>query len=426
MTTINSIEELKGINFELIPEDDKWSFGESKEHPMHRIHAYPAKFPGFIAEKAIDFALDNGVVLETIADTFCGCGTVALAAKQRNFNFWGVDINPVATLIANSKLHDYDIFKVEEYYKEIKSNLLGSTESLSQSSNSRIQYWFNKNTIGELSRLLESINTTAPEGKYRDLFLTVYSSILKTTSKWLSKSIKPQVDPNKIIIKVTDAFERNYNKTLKALKIASESSSNITIETNNFLNTNCVAPKIDLLVTSPPYVTSYEYADLHQLSTLWLGFTEDYKELRQDTIGSLYKSGSRGDVREGRLNQTVKQMILNLNDTNISKTRINSIITYYLDMQNVVKKIARSINNNGMVVFVIGDTEYKGIKITNAKHLVECLLLNNIADIKLVKRKISNKSLTPYRDKNGRFTKDKNARKIYSEEFVVIGRKFDA
>jgi len=38
----------------------------------------------------------------------------------------------------------------------------------------------------------------------------------------------------------------------------------------------------------PPYVTSYEYADLHQLSTLWLGYTDDYRKLRSGSIGSLY------------------------------------------------------------------------------------------------------------------------------------------
>lgn len=35
--------------------------------------------------------------------------------------------------------------------------------------------------------------------------------------------------------------------------------------------------KVDLLVTSPPYVTSYEYADLHQLSLIWLRFGDDYR-----------------------------------------------------------------------------------------------------------------------------------------------------
>lgn len=37
-------------------------------------------------------------------------------------------------------------------------------------------------------------------------------------------------------------------------------------------------------------MTSYEYADLHQLSSLWLGYTEDYRDLRKGSIGSIYNS----------------------------------------------------------------------------------------------------------------------------------------
>jgi hypothetical protein len=29
---------------------------------------------------------------------------------------------------------------------------------------------------------------------------------------------------------------------------------------------------VTLVITSPPYVTSYEYADLHQLTSIWLGY----------------------------------------------------------------------------------------------------------------------------------------------------------
>ena len=46
--------------------------------------------------------------------------------------------------------------------------------------------------------------------------------------------------------------------------------------------------------------------------------------------------------------------------------------------------------------------------------------------LKVHKRKISNKMLTPYRDKNGRFTNSSNGRKVYAEEYVVIGKKIRA
>ena len=52
------------------------------------------------------------------------------------------------------------------------------------------------------------------------------------------------------------------------------------------------------------------------------------------------------------------------------------------------------------------------------------MLMSGFSDIEISKRKISKKILTPYRDTRGRFTTDSNSRKVYSEEFILIGRKF--
>ena len=41
-------------------------------------------------------------------------------------------------------------------------------------------------------------------------------------------------------------------------------------------------------MTSPPYVTSYDYADIHQLSALWLGYASDYRTLRKEHAGNQY------------------------------------------------------------------------------------------------------------------------------------------
>lgn len=79
--------------------EDEWNFSNDTEFTMHSIHTYPAKFPSFIAKKAFDYAEAEGVKIEKVADIFCGCGTVALEAKTHSKDFWGCDINPVATLI---------------------------------------------------------------------------------------------------------------------------------------------------------------------------------------------------------------------------------------------------------------------------------------------------------------------------------------
>ena len=91
-------------------------------------------------------------------------------------------------------------------------------------------------------------------------------------------------------------------------------------------------------------------------------------------------------------------------------------------MQNVVKKCSEMLNSGGMVFFVVGDTEYKGVKIMNSEHLIEALKENGFSDIKVAKRRISKKLLTPYRDATGKFSSDKTQRAIYHEELIISGR----
>ena len=107
-TIITSIQDARSLNMDTVDMDDFWNVGESPEHKIHSIHAYPAKFPAFIAEKAIEYAKKEDFPTKCISDIFCGCGTVAFEAKKQNIDFWGCDINPVATLIAKVKSGEYE------------------------------------------------------------------------------------------------------------------------------------------------------------------------------------------------------------------------------------------------------------------------------------------------------------------------------
>ena len=192
------------------------------------------------------------------------------------------------------------------------------------------------------------------------------------------------------------------------------------IITGSFLDSSVKKPRVDMIITSPPYVTSYEYADLHQLSSLWLGFVEDYRDLRDGSIGSLYHAYNF-ERELKRLNSVGSRIVFRLLDQHKPKAR--SVAKYFLDMQQAAKICFSMLSDSGMALFVIGNTEYKGVKIDNALHLAESLLNSGFANLLVTKRKVSKKILTPYRDKRGRFTTDGTGRKVYAEEFILIGRK---
>lgn len=423
-TTIKTIEDALTYDITAVEVEDYWNLGDVPELKMHSLHAYPAKFPAFIAQKAISLALEKGIQVETISDIFCGCGTVALESKMNNIDFWGCDINPVATLITKAKTYNYDINKLSKFYQNVKAAFFAEIQANDNNyfnANERIKYWFKKEQFDDLLKLKTAI-LEIPQGKYRIVFECLFSSILKPTSRWLTKSIKPQIDPNKNIVDVWESFERQYKKLTKCLLEISESCSKIEISTCSIL-TKKKLPQVDLIISSPPYVTSYEYADLHQLSSLWLGYTEDYTSLRKGTMGSAYNSESFNyDILD--LNETARNIIseLKVNDK-IANAKIRSIARYYIDMQKAAEQCYKMLNLGGMALFVIGDTEYKGTQIHNSKQLVESLIRSGFGEVTISKRKITNKILSPYRDENGKFTNNKDDREIYHEEFVIIGRK---
>ena len=405
--------------------DDEWNLSDSEEYLMHTIHAYPAKFPAFIASKAFDYAQQEGVDVEKVADVFCGCGTVALEAKLHGKDFWGCDINPVATLIAKTKSESYKTETLDRYCRRIRVSFerVEVPQNAYTVSNERLQYWFTENSYTALYRLKQSIEQEVPRGKYRDAFLCLFSSILKASSRWLTKSIKPQIDPNKREIDVVKTFYIQFQKFIHAIDQVQDheiAKSEIEIATENFLEPHKLR-KVDLIISSPPYVTSYEYADLHQLSTLWLDYADDYRDLRKGSIGSVYNStGFSLDLDS--LNAVGREVVQNLLNNKKATAQVRSVGRYYLDMQRAIHQCSSMLNNAGMAFFVVGDTEYMGVKVKNSVHLIQCLTNEGFTDIKAAKRRISNKLLTPYRDSIGRFSSDKSQRTVYHEEYVISGR----
>lgn len=406
-----------------IPIDTTWNQGDSKYDLMHGIHAYPAKFPPFITTKALDYAKSIGLKVETIADIFCGCGTVAYEALANGKNFFGCDINPVATLIARTKSRKYDNTQLTLYFEKIhdKFDSIKVSECNEFSENERIKYWFDDNQITHLYKLRQSIFEVVTGEEYQDFFFCAYSAILKSCSRWLTRGIKPQVDPNKVPKNVWEAFVKEVHLMLRANKSSNiKASCHATIETESVLELKNVQNSIDIVITSPPYVTSYEYADLHQLSTLCLGYSSDYKFFRNGSIGSLYGS-KKEEINIEEINSVGYSIVMSMHS--VDKSRAKSVAQYYLDMQLTVKKVKELLRPNGLVVFVIGNTEYRGVKIDNARHLAKSLIDEHFRNVEIKRRKISNKLLTPYRDEHGKFSSNKNCRKIYSEEFIIFAQK---
>lgn len=406
----------------------QWDTETEREPSMHRIHGYPAKFPSFIASRALSHARSLGINVRRMADIFCGCGTTALEARREGVDFWGCDINPVATLIARVKSSEYQLSRLRRYEREITAHFSSAVNVRKVFDYpERLRYWFAEQQLRDLERLLAAI-VEVPNGKYREFFLCAFSNILKPVSRWLTKSIKPQIDPVKVSPAVIDAFASQCKRMISAVKddrtgrtaAARGATRESCIVTKNFLDLRFKTPIADLLVTSPPYVTSYEYADLHQLSALWLKYADDYRDLRTGSIGSLHhRSNFRRELQQ--LDATERSAVSRLYKSDTRKAK--AAARYFLDMKRVLTKARSMLRKDGMLLLVVGNTAYDGVELNNARYIRRCLNRAGYHSVTRTRRKISFKTLTPYRDDFGRFTRDSDGRQVYAEEFVFTARK---
>jgi len=140
-------------------------------------------------------------------------------------------------------------------------------------------------------------------------------------------------------------------------------------------------------VTSSPYVTSYEYADLHQLSTIWLDLANDLTEYKKEFIGTSYKKYENKILRSSIAMDIVDSMFKK------SKKMAKEIEAFFIDMGEVFDESFRILKHGGRCCYVIGNTKLKGVDVLNAEVFTDSLRNSGCKLDRLIKRDIPSKIL---------------------------------
>lgn len=404
-----------------------WSFaGErSIDRWTHGYHRYPAKFLPQLVKKIIETYASS---TDVVGDVFAGCGTTLVESKAHGLESVGVDINPVAYLITKAKTNPVppDLLKQEIYFITKEINSYKSKYKYSWDLHSRIDYWFRpaeKNKIAFLYHLIDEIEIE----NVRNYFLCALSNILKNSSMWLQSGTKPQIDPDKIPVDPIKAFSRQILKMEKKneefYKLLTNNSwldKSCKMILSDARNTTIEPASVSTIVTSPPYVTSYEYADIHQLTGYWFNYFSELSMFRKNFIGTFHSS-AKTHVTKGEFANSITSQLLK-KDKKLS----NEVANYFNDMYSVVSEMKRILKPKGIVCLVVGNTTMKEVRIKAAESFTEVFSDHDFEIVDLIKRRINHKIMPTIRDKDsGKFTnlKSKNSRKIYPEEYIITARK---
>lgn len=363
----------------------------------HGFHKYPAKFIPHIPKWAIEKHL-NGYKGRTILDPFCGSGTTLVEGMLAEHNVIGIDIDPLSAMISKVKTTRVDEIELKKisYWliKGIKAKKIGTFEPDCKT----IGHWFTKDAIKKLSTIRTLINTI-PEifgdnkkvKDVQDLILICFSSIIRRVSNADNESQKTYVSHTKIkkpeevnvlflsqlnlFINRTINFSAMTNQKIKSKVICSSSLQPFNKKLNG--------QKIDLAITSPPYIKAIDYIYNQMAELFWIGdlfqmqTQEKQNKKKIEYIGNKqlpiieFKHYTPYNTIIGidKLDKKLQKVF----DTDKKNGHKHSYVTfkYFVEMDKHFAEMSKCLGKNTHYVMVVGNSSVSGIYFDTADFLID-------------------------------------------------------
>ncbi|MEC7520417.1 MAG: hypothetical protein VYE22_11155 [Myxococcota bacterium] len=271
-----------------------------REDPLdtltHGFHSWPAGMHWAMARTVLE-----AIAPKRVLDPFCGGGTVLVEARVLGAKSAGVDLNPLSKRVAKVRADARDAVG--------RSRFLAAAHAVAEASEARVRErvpirvdlperelrWYDVHVLKELGGLREEIRAV-PDRDDRVALAVCLSSILVKVSR--QRSDTAEVEAKKRIRKglSTELFLRKAKELAErwaALHQAAEGPPPLLFEGDvRRLPRILGSKRMDLILTSPPYGGTYDYAAHHARRIAFLDL--DDRKLRRLEIGARRESRRAG------------------------------------------------------------------------------------------------------------------------------------
>jgi SAM-dependent methyltransferase len=341
----------------------------------HPIHPFPARMAPGIALSALSEA-DRPL---KVLDPMMGSGTVLAMARANGHYAIGIDLDPLAVLLARVWTTTADQDEVVEAGNVVLSKARAIFDSLTvgtaypssstPATREFLRYWFDVLARCQLTALSIAINRVRRDG-VRDALWCAFSRLIITKSGGASLAMdlshsRPHKTFELAPVKPFENFATAVSVVAK--NCVSSKLQNRGPQTTTTLGDARELPTrsstIDLVLTSPPYLNAIDYIRCSKFSLVWMGYSvEALRETRSASVGSELSH------EEASNDEDVKSVITALKLSPKLSARNNAILARYVwDMRSSLSEVSRVLKKGGRAVYVVGDSTIKGTFVRNSE-----------------------------------------------------------
>ena len=337
--------------------------------PLSSIHPFPARMAPELACHSFGALAAGGRVL----DPMCGSGTVARAAVEAGFHCVGVDIDPLAALMARAWITPVNPTDIRaEADRAVRRARSLPAEAIERTPDPEtrgfIRYWFAPRQEAQLARLATVLRQQSEPVK--SALAVAFSRIIVT--KEMKASLARDTShsrPHKVATSndfdVYAGFARSAHYVATRLKPhLIKGKADILCEDARALEV-LDDESFDLALTSPPYLNAIDYLRGHRLTLVWLGYEMgSLRETRSVSIGA--ERAASGE----ELSIDVSPFVMERDDATIARRHWGWIRRYACDMEIVLRQIGRVVKRDGRMILVLANSFLGGVVIDNARLMV--------------------------------------------------------
>jgi SAM-dependent methyltransferase len=299
---------------------------ESPPRYTNLFHTYPAALHADAARDLLALFPSARVL-----DPFCGGGTVLVEARAAGRRAQGCDVSPVAVRIARARCATPDdatlsALRARARALAARARAASARGALPDAPILRaVESWYAPHVVRELESLRRGIAESDPA--VRGLLEAVFASILVKVS-WRASDTKAAREKHHRPAGTTPVlFHKRTRELARQMVELREAVPPGTQEAEIWLGDARelrVRDPVDLILTSPPYPSTYDYLPMQHLRHVWLGERPD----------AAREIGSRRLFRKG---------------AELARD------TWRRDTELWTERAAKALANGGHLVLIVGD-----------------------------------------------------------------------
>lgn len=347
--------------------DYSWDFrGEDTKSYTHGLHGYPAMFIPQLARRLI---LNCSQTRDTICDIFCGSGTALVESRLLGRNAYGIELNPLAILIAKVKTTSINPEKLHKAYLSILTDVRDLKPKKDESPKFyNIDFWFKENVIYELTKIKKCINDIKDKD-VKNFFRVAFSDTVRASSNTRYGEFKlfrrPEEKLKNHNPNVLAIFKKRVENNMERMKEFYNDVDNKTwvkiVQGDSTQKYDIKNESIDCIITSPPYGdsrTTVAYGQFSRLSLQWLDMVDnDALQLDRQLMGGIVTPDIKNNLDSKSLNKS-----LNLIVEHDSK-RAKEVLAFYIDLNKAMGQAYRILKKYKYFCVVVGNRTVKKVKL---------------------------------------------------------------